>query len=249
MLNPENEPSEPGPLQKVLRWSTHHWIRIMGLVLAVVIIEQIATLPFGEISGLAKKNPRATAFMQYSAAVAQREGKQFKILHHWIPLKDISPDVVHAVVVAEDGTFWSNHGFDWYELKESIQRDVHEARAVRGASTITQQLVKNLYLSPSKNPVRKIKEWILTWWMDRQLSKSRILELYLNVIEWGYGVYGVDAASMYYFGKSAQFLTKGESARLAAIIPDPKDHLADTDSQYVLRRTDVILDRMDARGY
>jgi monofunctional biosynthetic peptidoglycan transglycosylase len=249
MLNPDCELPDPGSLQKVLRWSGRHWVRIVVAVLGLLVVEQVATLPFGEISQLAKKNPGKTAFMVHEERVARKEGRYVKILQHWVPLKDISPDVVHAVIVAEDGTFWSNHGFDWYELKESIERDVQERKAVRGASTITQQLVKNLYLSPSKSPVRKIKEWILTWWMDRQLSKTRILELYLNVIEWGYGVYGVEAASMYYFGKSAQYLTKMEAARLAAIIPRPKDQLANSDSEYVLGRVEIILNRMEARGY
>jgi monofunctional biosynthetic peptidoglycan transglycosylase len=157
--------------------------------------------------------------------------------------------VINAVIVSEDGTFWAHHGFDWYELKESIGRNLEEGRAARGASTITQQLVKNLFLSPSKNPLRKMKEWVLTWWMEQKLSKSRILEIYLNVIEWGNGVYGIEAASWYHFGKSAELLSKNEAARLAAIIPDPTDHMADSDSQYVTRRSALILDRMEARGY
>ncbi len=249
MLNPENECPEPGVVRKVLRWSRQRWVRISVISLVLISVEQVLTLPFGDISDLVRRDPTRTAFMTYGAEAARIRGRQFKILQHWVSLKDISPDILHAVVVAEDGTFWTNHGFDWYELKESIQRDVQEGTAVRGASTITQQLVKNLYLSPSKNPLRKFKEWILTWWMDRKLSKSRILELYLNVIEWGYGVYGVDAASMYYFGKSSQDLTRSEAARLAAIIPSPKEHVADTDNQYVLRRAQIILNRMEARGY
>ena len=163
-------------------------------------------------------------------------------------MSEIPRDLVNAVIVSEDGTFWSHHGFDWFELKESVQRDIAEGRAARGASTITQQLVKNLLLSSSKNPLRKIKEWILTWWTEMKLKKSRILEIYLNVIEWGDGVYGVEAASYYHFAKPVQLLTREESARLAAIIPSPRRYTADSDVPYVLRRTELILERMTARG-
>lgn len=249
MLNDEQSHSLVGFASKGLIWCKGHWIRVAVLVMAAITIEQVATLPFGDVVSLARKNPGKTSFMVYEATAAKNEGKRFNVLQQWKSLKDIPQDVVNAVVVAEDGTFWSHHGFDWYELKESLGRDLEEGRAARGASTITQQLVKNLYLSPSKNPFRKIKEWILTWWMERNLSKSRILELYLNVIEWGYGVYGIEAAALYHFGKPAELLTKPEAARLAAIIPDPKDHHADSDSQYVMRRSGIILDRMEARGY
>jgi monofunctional glycosyltransferase len=230
-------------------WSKAHWLQIIFIVLAAILIEQVVTLPFGEINALAHKNPRTTAFMELQADRAKREGRRFETFQIWLPLREIPKDAVNAVIVSEDGTFWSHHGFDWYELKESVGRDIEEGRAVRGASTITQQLVKNLYLSPSKNPLRKMKEWILTWWMERRLSKSRILELYLNVIEWGNGVYGIEAAAQYHFGKTARLLTRDEAARLAAIIPDPRDHMAASDSQYVIRRSALILDRMEARGY
>jgi len=235
--------------RRLIAWCRNHWFWTLVILVFAFAGEQVVTLPYGSISSLAKKNPTHTAFMEQQAEQAKREGRRFSVLQKWIPLKDIPRDVINAVVVAEDGTFWSNQGFDWYELKESIGRDFAEGRWARGASTITQQLVKNLYLSPSKNPVRKIKEWILTWWMNRELSKTRILELYLNVIEWGNGVYGIEGASWYYFGKPAGQLSRIEAARLAAIIPDPEDLSADSDEEYVLRRTDIVLQRMEARGY
>jgi monofunctional biosynthetic peptidoglycan transglycosylase len=249
MLNRLYERFLTGTGGKVLHWCRLHWIQTSTIVLLLFAGEQVATLPFGQISALVKKNPKRTAFMEQDADLARREGRRFKILQKWIPLSEISRDAVNAVIVAEDGTFWTNEGFDWFELRESIGRDMKEGRAVRGASTITQQLVKNLYLSPSKNPLRKMKEWVLTWWMNRELSKPRILELYMNVIEWGSGVYGIEAASWFYFGKPASLLSKVEAARLAAIIPNPEDHRADSDSEYVIRRSDLILERMEARGY
>ena len=186
--------------------------------------------------------------MREQAANAEKEHNPFHKMQYWISLRSIPQDAIDAVIVSEDGTFWSHHGFDWFEFKESVERDFEEGRAVRGASTITQQLVKNLYLSSSKNPLRKMKEWILTWYMEQQLGKSRILENYFNVIEWGDGVYGIEAAARFYFDKSASDLNRGECARLAAIIPSPRKHRADVDSKYVLRRSKLILDRMEARG-
>lgn len=193
-------------------------------------------------------NVSETAFMYEQAASAKGQNRPFHKMQYWIPLRSIPQDAIDAVIVSEDGTFWSHHGFDWFEFRESIERNFEEGRAARGASTITQQLVKNLYLSSSKNPLRKIKEWILTWYMEQQLGKSRILEIYFNVIEWGDGVYGIEAASRYYFDKSVPELNREECARLAAIIPSPRKHRADVDSKYVLRRSKLILERMEARG-
>ncbi len=234
---------------RIVSWVKRHPFKSIGSVLLLLLVEQIVTLPFGEVSALAKKNPSTTAFMEERADVLLRERKRFRRLQEWTALKSIPQDVINAVIVSEDGTFWSHHGFDWYELKESVQRDLAEGRAARGASTITQQLVKNLFLSSSKNPLRKLKEWILTFWMETKLKKSRILEIYLNVIEWGNGVYGVEAASMYHFGKPVEMLSRDEAARLASIIPSPRIYKADSDSPYVLRRSELILERMTARGY
>lgn len=218
------------------------------IMLFSVLAIQLAVLPYGEVRKLKTMNPGPTAFMREHEAVAKEKGRRFRKMQHWVPFKQIPKDVVNAVVVAEDGTFWSHNGFDWYEFKESVERNLEEGRAVRGASTISQQLIKNLFLSSSKNPLRKVKEWILTWYMEQQLGKTRILEIYLNVIEWGEGVYGVEAASQFYFDKSAAALSRDESARLAAIIPSPRRHRADVDSRYVIRRSQLVLERMIARG-
>ena len=220
---------------------------LIELFVAILVI-QIVTLPYGDIRELRTKNPTETAFMREYAALEKKEKRAYHKQQQWISLKQIPQDAIDAVIVSEDGTFWTHQGFDWFEFRESLERDFETGRAVRGASTITQQLVKNLYLSSSKNPLRKIKEWIMTWYMEQQLPKARILELYLNVIEWGDGVYGIEAAAHYYFDKSASALTRDECARLAAIIPSPRRHRADVDSKYVVRRSHLILDRMDARG-
>ncbi len=249
MLADEALESDKRRFASVGAWIRHHpWITLT-IVLGLFLLEQVATLPYGEVSALAKKNPETTALMEQRSAELRSVGRRVRMIQEWVPLKTISQDLINAVVVAEDGTFWSHHGFDWFELKESVQRDIEEGRAARGASTISQQLVKNLFLSTSKNPLRKMKEWILTWWLEQKLKKSRILEIYLNVIEWREGVYGAEAASVYYFGKSAGELTREEAVRLAAIIPSPRKHDADSDGAYVLRRSALILERMEARGY
>ena len=218
------------------------------VLFVAIILFQIIFLPYSDVKQLKTKNPGETAFMREYMDRAKKEKRPFHKKQSWISLKSIPQDAVDAVVVAEDGTFWWHDGFDWFEFKESVEKNFEEGRAARGASTITQQLVKNLYLSSSKNPLRKLKEWILTWYMEQQLSKSRILEIYFNVIEWGDGVYGIEAASQYYFDKPASDLNRDECTRLAAIIPSPRKHRADVDSQYVLRRSKLILERMEARG-
>jgi monofunctional glycosyltransferase len=223
-------------------------IKSLLIVFLIVALLQILFLPYDSIRQLKTNNAGETTFMRQHAAKAKEEKRPFQKKQYWISLQSIPQEAVDAVIVSEDGTFWSHGGFDWFEFRESIERNFEEGRAARGASTITQQLVKNLYLSSSKNPLRKFKEWILTWYMEQQLSKSRILEIYLNVIEWGNGVYGIEAASRYYFNKPASNLTREECARLAAIIPSPRKHRADVDSKYVLRRSKLILERMDARG-
>jgi monofunctional biosynthetic peptidoglycan transglycosylase len=205
-------------------------------------------MPFGELEKLKTVIPTQTAFMREHAERARQEGKNFRKVQILVSLDGIPKDVINAVVVAEDGMFWSHNGFDWYEFRESFFRNLREFRFARGASTITQQLVKNLFLSSSKDPVRKLKEWVLTWKMEQTLSKSRILELYLNTIEWGDGVYGVGAAAQRYFQKPVNALTREEAARLAAVIPNPKRYRADSESRYVQSRTTMILGRMEARG-
>ncbi len=235
--------------QRISSWAKKHPFMIGVGILGLLFAEQIATLPFGAVSELATRNPAVTAFMEERAHTLQQQGRKFRKLQGWVSINDIPRDVINAVIVSEDGTFWSHHGFDWYELRESVERNFAEGRAARGASTISQQLVKNLFLSSSKNPLRKLREWILTFWLEAKVKKTRILEIYLNVIEWGDGVYGVEAASLYHFGKTVDMLNKVEAARLAAIIPSPRNYLADSDAPYVVRRSELILERMAARGY
>jgi monofunctional biosynthetic peptidoglycan transglycosylase len=226
-----------------------HKVKTLLLILLVLILFEAATIPWFSIADLKHENPAVTSLMRQRLREAEEEGKTLNIAQHWIPLAQIPHHLIDAVVVAEDGTFFTHGGVDWFEVQESIEKNMREKRAARGASTITQQLAKNLFLSTSKDPVRKLKEFIITLMLERMLTKDRILEIYLNIIEWGRGIFGIEAAARTYFGKSAGALSLEESIRLAAVIPSPLKHRPDVDSRYVLRRKEIMLNRMEARGF
>ncbi|MDX1412419.1 MAG: monofunctional biosynthetic peptidoglycan transglycosylase, partial [Nitrospirales bacterium] len=208
---------------------------------------EILTLPFFGVARLSEENPSETALMRQRIEEAHDQGKVLRIDRHWVPLSQIPKHVRLAVLVSEDAAFFSHDGIDWHEVRESMETNWEEGRIVRGGSTITQQLAKNLYLSTSRDPVRKFKELIITWLMENRLTKKRILELYLNSIEWGNGIFGVEAAAQRYFHKPASQLTRVEGARLAAVIPSPLRHRPTEDSDYVTKKTELILHRMSAR--
>ena len=198
------------------------WRRLLvlgALALAAWVAWEAATWP--DVNALATRPPATTAFIERHKQIQRAAGRPAQIAIRWTPYSSISPDIKRAVLVGEDINFFSHHGFDWGEIKVAVEEALHESEAPRGASTITQQLVKNLWLSPSRNPLRKVKEAILTWQLERTLSKRRILELYLNVVELGPGVYGVEAASRRYFAKPAAAVTDDEAAELAASLPSP----------------------------
>ena len=230
------------------------WIKsnkVKALIYSIVFLFflQYLSLPNNSLQSLRKNNPKRTAMMNQRLDEAKSEGKDFPINQQWVPLSKISKNFVNAVIVSEDGMFYEHDGVDWYEVEESIKKNFEKGKAARGGSTISQQLVKNLYLSTSKDPIRKLKELIITLRMERTLSKRRILEIYLNIIELGDGVFGVEAASKKYFNKSASGLTREEAAMMAAVIPSPRKHKPNVMSSYVARRSSIILTRMTARGY
>ncbi len=164
-----------------------------------------------------KKNPSVTAYMEYKYRGKKRKPPRIS----WVPLKQIPQLFQRTVVVAEDASFWGHHGIDWFEVKASLEKNVEKGKFLRGGSTLTQQVVKNLYLTPEKSVSRKIKEWILAIKLDRTLSKRRILEIYFNIVEWGPGIFGVKAAAGTYFHKTPAELDLDEMVRLAAVLPNP----------------------------
>jgi monofunctional glycosyltransferase len=240
--------SWPQKFGGMLLWvKTHKVVAIFSFLCLYLLIE-IATIPFWSIAQLETENPTETALMQQRREEAEAEGKSFRITQHWVPLSQVPKHVRRAILVAEDSRFYSHAGVDWQEVQESMETNFKKGKMARGGSTITQQLAKNLFLSTDKTLRRKLKELLMAYTMESQLSKGRILELYLNVIEWGGGVFGIEAAAQQYFGKSAQFLTPEESARLAAVIPRPLHYRPDHDTPFVLRKKDLILQRMQKVG-
>jgi monofunctional glycosyltransferase len=201
-----------------------------------------------DVARLRKENPRKTAFMNYREQEWVEQGKRLRIQKQWAPLGRISPYLAKAVLIAEDDKFWSHRGFDVDAIQKALEKDLEQGNFKFGGSTITQQLAKNLYLSPSKNPIRKLKEAVITWRLEQTLSKRRILELYLNVIEWGEGIFGAETAAQHYFGKNAGALSPEEAARLAAVLPNPRRYRADSGSGYVEKRARIIYNIMVKRG-
>jgi monofunctional biosynthetic peptidoglycan transglycosylase len=202
------------------------------------------TLP--DVRRLRTVNPPMTRFMELRAEEARAKGKAPRRVQQWVSYSQISPDLKRAVLVAEDDAFWQHEGVDFEQLQESLELDWARGRWSRGGSTITQQLAKNLYLSPSKDPLRKLRELVIARRLEAELKKARILELYLNVIEWGDGVYGAEAAARTYFHTSAAALGPAESAALAAAIVNPRAMNPARPTARLLRRQQLILQRMGA---
>jgi monofunctional glycosyltransferase len=207
-----------------------------------VVVYSYLTLP--DVRPLRESNPATTAFIELRAREAFEQGRTPRRIQQWISYGRISSDLKRAVLVAEDDAFWQHEGVDFEQLQESLEADWTRGRFFRGGSTITQQLAKNLYLSPSKNPLRKLRELIIARRCEAELKKSRILEIYLNVIEWGDGVYGAEAASRTYFRTSASALGSSEAALLAAAIVNPRLLNPARPSARLLRRQQMILRRM-----
>jgi monofunctional biosynthetic peptidoglycan transglycosylase len=202
------------------------------------------TIP--DVRSLGKANPPTTAFIEIRQREALAKGQTPRRVQRWVSYRSLSRDLKRAVLVAEDGAFWQHEGVDFDQLQESLQVDWARGQLLRGGSTITQQLAKNLYLSPSKDPLRKLRELIIARRLEAELPKARILELYLNVIEWGDGIYGAEAASRAYFNTSAASIGPAEAALLAAAIVNPRVLNPSRPTERLRRRQQLILRRMGA---
>ena len=200
------------------------------------------TLP--DVAALESANPPTTAFIELRADEARARGDEPRRVQRWVPYGRMAGSLKRAVLVAEDDAFWQHDGIDVKQIRESIERDLQKGTFSRGGSTITQQLAKNLYLSPSKNPVRKLRELLITRRLEASLSKTRILEIYLNVIEWGDRVYGAESAARTYFRKPASALDAEEAALLASSIMNPRIWNPARPTPGLIRRQKLILDRM-----
>jgi monofunctional biosynthetic peptidoglycan transglycosylase len=223
------------------------WLRAVGrfiLSLVLIVAAGLALywlVVFPDVSSLATTNPSSTALMEARTTEARERGRPLKPAWTWVPLSRISPHLQRAVIVAEDASFYDHEGFDWIGIRDAALRNLKAGALRRGGSTITQQLAKNLYLSSDKTLLRKTHEAAITWALERRLGKQRILELYLNVVEWGRGVYGAEAAAQHHFGKSAQELTREEAALLAAMLPSPRSYDPLVITKYLSVRQQQIL--------
>ena len=176
------------------------FIKIIFILAVIVIVGFIGFyLVYPDVTILKKVNPKKTSFMEYRENQWRSKGKKLSIQKKWVSLPNISPYLVKAIIIAEDDKFWSHRGFDMDAIQKALEKNIEKGKFKFGGSTISQQLVKNLYLTPTKNPVRKLKEAIITWRLEQAISKRRILELYLNVVEWGNGIFGAEMASQTIF--------------------------------------------------
>ena len=216
------------------------------LLVCILFLLYLFTVP--DVSRLRKENPAKTAYMKYREMEWKKKGRKQSIHQTWVPLSSVSPYLSKAVLIAEDDKFWTHEGFDYEAIEKAVKKDFRTKKFRSGGSTVSQQLARNLYLSPEKSLLRKGREAVITWRMERSLSKKRILELYLNAVEWGDGIFGAEAASRHYYGKPASELTAMESARLASILPNPRKYSPLGDQGYVVNRANVIYDIMIRRG-
>ncbi len=230
----------------LVRWATKFCLMLLFVAGSALIVYTAFWLP--DVSLLRKDNPETTAFMEAARARFRESNDRRQVRRNWVSLDQISPHLVDAVLIAEDDRFFQHQGFDFTEIWNSVETNYRAGRWVRGGSTLSQQLAKNLYLSPEKTLTRKINEMLLTWKVEKSLSKSRILEIYLNVVEWGGGCFGAEAASRYYFSKPALALSPAEAAGLAARLPNP-DYLNSGGGEDRRKaREAIILARLAKRG-
>ncbi|HKX12447.1 MAG TPA: monofunctional biosynthetic peptidoglycan transglycosylase [bacterium] len=224
--------------------SRNPWLRGIGYTLALIVAIEGVVLLCGllENSWLRNHNPSSTAFTRRESMLSRRPAD-----FSWRNLGDISDSLKRAVLVSEDDAFFVHEGVDFSELKKSWDINLKKERIARGGSTISMQLVKNLYFSQARNPLRKLNEILLTLDLEHKLPKERILEIYLNVVEWGDGIYGAENASQYYFRKGADRLSSSEAAYLAAILPNPV-YLSRHNTRRAKGRQAIILRRMGKRS-
>lgn len=219
------------------------------LVLAVLAVGAYLWITFPNVAPLATEMPKSTAFMEQRRKELRSEGKDDTLSYRPVPYSRISPYLRRAVLVAEDNEFYEHEGVDVEAMKAALRKDWEKKKLTSGGSTITQQLAKNLYLSSSKNPLRKIEEYFIARSLERHLSKKRILEIYLNVVEMGERVYGAEAASRHYFGVPASALSPQQAALLAGCLPNPRVMNPGSPNKRLRARERMILTRLRRWGY
>ena len=218
--------------------------RLALLVLGLVLLYQLWI--FAQVVWWNFFNPSASAFMETRLELMQEKNPEAKLRHRWVAYSKISLNLKRAMVAAEDANFLEHEGFDWDAIQRAYEKNLKQGRVVAGGSTISQQLAKNLFLSGRRSALRKLQEALITVMIEAVMSKRRIFEIYLNIIEWGNGVFGAEAASRHYYKKSAANLDAWEAAHLAAMVPNPRYYDRNRNTAYLQRKTNLILGRMPA---
>ena len=197
------------------------WL-LQGLAIAALAAITLQLLIFAQVLWWSRYDPSSTSFMSIRLEELEEKNPDASLRHQWVPYERISIHLKRAVVAAEDDRFLDHEGFDWEGIQKAIEKNQKKGHAVAGGSTISQQLAKNLFLSPSRSYLRKVQEAVITLMIEKTWSKRRILEVYLNVVEWGNGIFGAEAAARRYYGISAASLGPPQAARMAVMLPNPR---------------------------
>jgi monofunctional biosynthetic peptidoglycan transglycosylase len=227
-------------MRTVLAWA---W---RGLLAGACVLVLVQFWFFAHIWYWVDHNPGTTAFMEARLEKLREKNPRAQLSQQWVPYNRISVHLKRAVVAAEDAKFLGHEGFDWEAIQKAYEKNLKKGRVVAGGSTISQQLAKNLFLSGERTWWRKAQEAVITFMIETLMTKRRILEIYLNVIEWGNGVFGAEAAARHHFGTTAASLGPEQAARLAAMIPSPRRYGPGAETPYLAQRTEIILARMGA---
>ena len=233
-----------GGVRNVARNAWRAFCYTLGILVVAALAVQLWF--FAQVLWWRSFQPEQSAFMAARIAQLRAKNPKAKLAHQWVPYERVSSQLKRAVVAAEDAKFMDHEGFDWEAISKAIERNERKRRVVAGASTISQQLAKNLFLSGERSWIRKGQEAVITWMLESALSKRRILELYLNYAEWGEGVFGAEAAARHHFGANAAALNASQAAFLAAILPSPRRYAPGRITPYVASRIETILARMPA---
>ncbi|MHB1236463.1 MAG: monofunctional biosynthetic peptidoglycan transglycosylase [Gallionella sp.] len=223
----------------LLRWA---W-RGVTILFALLVLYQVWL--FAHICWWVKFNPSSSAFMDTRLELMQNKNPDATLQHQWVPYSRISDNLKRALVASEDANFVDHEGFDWEGIQKAYEKNLRKGKIVAGGSTISQQLAKNLFLSTKRTPWRKIEEAAITMMLESVMDKQRIFEIYLNVIEWGNGVFGAEAAARHYYQTSAAQLTAEQAARLAAMVPNPRYYDRHREARGLQLKTAIILERMN----
>ena len=223
----------------LLRWA---W-RSVALFFALLVLYQVWL--FAHICWWTKFNPSSSAFMETQLEIMQNKNPDAALQYRWVPYAKISANLKRALIAAEDASFVDHEGFDWEGIQKAYAKNLRKGKIVAGGSTISQQLAKNLFLSTKRTPWRKLEEAAITLMLETVMDKQRIFEIYLNVIEWGNGVFGAEAAARHYYQTSAAQLSAEQAAQLAAMVPNPRYYDKHREARGLLRKTDIIRASMD----